>query len=247
MFSFPRRYLQQQRRTRGHRRRVQRNERFSLPLPLPLLRYLRFSKLAKVDRLVRRCPYTRADIPIGDPRTHTDECRSPLPSVIEPLYRPAFMDTHCLDVELPLQSRVGIQVINAIRLGPVTQIPLGVRGRRGRSTSAATAGSGTVTLACAREGIALGRLGDTEYRRRYGRQNALAGYDGLLTIAAKDLVGTGPNWMWQKRRGGGRAGIEEHILGCPAASEAKEKSVRRVKRSGSSGIRRFMHSCFTTL
>ena len=129
MFSFPRRYLQQQRRTRGHRRREQGNERFSLPLPLPLplplLRYLRFSKLAKVDRPVRRRPCTRADIRISDPGTHTDGCRSPFPSVIELLYRPAFMDTLCLDLELPLQSRVGIQVINGIQLGPVAPDPTG--------------------------------------------------------------------------------------------------------------------------
>ena len=94
---------------------MQRNERFSLPL----LWYLRFSKLAKVDRPVRRRPCTRADIRIGDPRTRTDGCRSPFPSAIAPLYRPTFMDTLCLDLELPLQSRVGIQVINAIQLGPV--------------------------------------------------------------------------------------------------------------------------------
>ena len=35
---------------------------------------------------------------------------------------------------------------------------------------------GRVTLAFAREDIARGRLGETEYRRRYGRQNALARY-----------------------------------------------------------------------
>ena len=48
-----------------------------------------------------------------------------------------------------------------------------------------------MALAFAREDIALGRLGETEYRRRYGRQNALARYDGLLTMAAKDLAGAG--------------------------------------------------------
>ena len=82
-------------------------------LPLPLLWYVQFSKFAKVDRPVRRRPCTRADIRIGDPRTRTDGCRCPIPSVIEPLYRPAFMDTRCLDLELFLRSQVGIQVITA--------------------------------------------------------------------------------------------------------------------------------------
>ena len=50
-------------------------------------------------------------------------------------------------------------------------------------------------MAFVREGIALGWLGETEYHRRYGRQNALARYDGLLTTAAKDLAGAGPTWM----------------------------------------------------
>ena len=35
------------------------------------------------------------------------------------------MDTLCLDLELPLQSLVGIQVINAIQLGPVALDPTG--------------------------------------------------------------------------------------------------------------------------
>ena len=102
------------------------------------------------------------------------------------------MATRCLHLGLPLQSQTGIQAINSIQLGlSPPQISLGVCGRRGRLTSPATAGSETVTVAFARGDIALGRLGDTEYRRRYGRQNALARYDGLLTMAAKVWLARG--------------------------------------------------------
>ena len=90
-----------------------------LSLSLSRLFRLSGSKLGKVDRPICRRPCTRADIRIGDPRTRTNGCRSPFPSVIELLYHPAFMGTRCLDLGLPLQNRVGIQVTNGIQLGPV--------------------------------------------------------------------------------------------------------------------------------
>ena len=120
------------------------------------------------------------------------------------------MDTFRLDLELPLQSQVSIQDTNGIRLGLVTPDPTGCAWAA-RVFDLYNDGRGRDGDLGVRE--ALGRLRETECRRRYGRQNALARYNGLLTIAVKDLAGAGRTWMGRYRRGGGRAGIEEHILG----------------------------------
>ena len=219
----PRRYQQQQRRPRGHRRRVQRNERFSLPfLSLSLSRFFGTSDSRNLARSI--VPFAGA-LALGP--TVALVIRVPVPTGVappfEPLHRPAFMDTRCLDVELPLQSRVGIQVISSIQLGPVAPGPTGcawaARAFDLHSNGWEQDGR-TVTLAFAREDIALGRLGDTEYRRRYGRQNALARYNGLLMIAAKELAGAG-RLRWgdsdirpraTNGRGGGRAVLKNIFL-----------------------------------
>ena len=65
------------------------------------------------------------------------------------------MDTHCLDVELPLQSQVGIRVINSIQLSPVAPDPTGCTW----VAQAFWEDGRMVTLAFVREDIALSWLG----------------------------------------------------------------------------------------
>ena len=100
------------------------NERF--PLPLPLLRYVRLSKLGKINLPVQKRFCIRVGVRVGD--SSADGCRSPFPFVVEPLYCPALIDTLRLDLELPLLSRVDIQVVKGIQLGPVAPYPTGCPG-----------------------------------------------------------------------------------------------------------------------
>ena len=118
-----------------------------------LLRYIRFLKIGKVDRPVRRGHCTRADIRIGDSRT-----RSPNPSVFEPLDPP--MDALCLDLELPLQGRAVIQVVKGIQFKAIAPDPTGCVWASRAFGPHSAGGSGMVTLAWAGEDIALGRSVD---------------------------------------------------------------------------------------
>ena len=71
---------------------------------------------------------------------------------------------------------------------PSPQIPLAARGRCGRLTSTAPAGSGTVTLAFAKEEIVRERLAALIAT---GEVTRGLGKGGFLRIAANDLVGVG--------------------------------------------------------
>ena len=52
-----------------------------------------------------------------------------------------------------------------------------------------------MTLACVREDMALGRWEHCILQAIFGDRTRGVGTGGLLTTAAKDLAGAGPNWL----------------------------------------------------
>lgn len=97
----------------------------------------------------------------------------------------------CLDLELPLRSRVDIQVVKGIQIRPVAPNPTGWAWawRAFDLHSAGRERDGDLSV---REGGYCPRsVGGIEYRRRYGRQNARARYRRTLDDGGERSGGRG--------------------------------------------------------